>query len=69
MNAPELTSKEAVFDFYSAVMAATGIVMVELRHGSCAASSRWLARQWDTYFTPERQEKILVEFTTRRLTK
>jgi len=24
---------------------------------------------WDLYFTPEQQEKILVEFTTYRLTK
>jgi len=69
MNPPELTSKEAKQDLFDAAMRTTGVVLVEIRGRNVEAANHWLMMYWDLYFTPEQQEKILVEFTTYRLTK
>jgi len=66
---PELTSKEAKQDLFDAAMRATGVVLVEIRGRNVDAANRWLMMHWDLYFTPEQQEKILIEFTMYRLTK
>lgn len=72
MSPPRFTSRQSIQDFIEATKRATGIVMIvriELGFRSLNGATKWLANHWDVYFTPEQQEQILVEFTTRRLSK
>lgn len=69
MNPPEFSSRAAVNDFVKASKEVTGVAPVELGLVQLDSATRWLAKRWDIYYTPEQQAAILTVFVQLRLSK
>lgn len=69
MTPPEFTSRAAVDDFIKASKEATGVAPIELSSAKLESATRWLAKRWDIYYTPEQQAAIMTVFVQLRLSK
>lgn len=65
---PQPESRKALDDYLQATKAVNGVVQATLKqYSDLNHMRRQLAHEWGIFYTEEERERIIVEYTKRRL--